>query len=131
MILFRLYPNSTIYCQVTANVVLTPDVQASSYSIYYGQRFSRESKRINFGQEFDEAGEEVSKAETFVLNSPGDAARLPTHFSAEHFGNLFGRNFGNSAVRIHSVVNLVYKFAKGLEDFEAEKTTGQRWVDLF
>jgi hypothetical protein len=126
--LFRVYPEDTLYVNVTANVVLQKE---DSYSMYYGQRFSLESKEVMFGQEFDSDGVRTLKAATYEVSGVGDVSRLPTSFSTEYFGELFKKNFGASNVKVHSVVNLIYRFSKGLQNFEEQKTTGQAWVRLF
>ena len=102
------------------------------FSLYYGQKFSPKARQINLGAKFDDDGAEVQNGETFVLTSPGDAAFLPTKFPAEHFQDLFRLNFGSTQVRIHSVVSLIYKFSKTLDEFIIDKqTAGQKWISLF
>ena len=129
-LLFDLYPQSTIFCHVTANAVLV-SATSKSYSIYFGQRFSPNSRHVNYGQTFDEAGQELSKAGVYQLEDPSDLVRLPTKFPPEHFRSIFSGNFGSSAVRVDRLSNLVYLVSKGLKDYESERTTGQKWVDLF
>ena len=128
--MFDLYPDATLYCHVTANAVLT-STNSQSFSIYFGQRFSPNSKHVNYGQTFDAEGSELTKSGVYQLNDPSDVTRLPTDFPREHFGSIFARNFGDSSVRVDRLVNLVYIFTKGIKNFATEKTTGQKWVDLF
>ena len=119
-ILFQWYPNSTIYCQISANAVLyTPE--RNSWSIYFGQRFGG-SKSVHFAE---------NKSEFYELNDVSDAERLPTNFSTEDFRHIFNMNFETSAVKIDSICSLIYKFSKGFDDFSSEKTTGPQWVELF
>ena len=106
--LFHLFPNETIHCDVTANIILK---QKNQFSIYYGQRYK--GRKISYGQEWDpETGELIKQSETFELNAPGDAEDLPTSFSREEFGSLFAQNFASSAVKIVNVVSIVYIFTK-------------------
>jgi hypothetical protein len=125
--LFRVYPNAELFVNVTANVVLQKE---DSLSVYFGQRFSVD-REVLFGQEFDEDGIRTKKAETYTVNTPTDVLQLPTTFTTEYFGELFKKNFGASNVKVRSVINLIYKFTKGIKNWDKEKTTGQRWVTLF
>ena len=128
-LLFQRYPNSTIYCQITANCVLVSDHE---FSLFYGQKFSPKAKQINLGAKFNAEGTEVDSGDTFILTSPGDAASLPTTFPADHFEDVFRLNFGSTRVRIHSVVSLIFKFSKTLDEFIIDRRTqGQRWISLF
>ena len=130
IILFETFPDSTIYCQVTANAVLSDS--KNSFSLYFGQRFSPNSRHVNYGQKYDESVEKSNKSGVFELNDPSDVSRLPTKFSPEHFSEIFGRNFGESSVRVTGIVNLIYKFSKGLDSFADQKATaGRKWIDLF
>lgn len=130
LLLFDTFPDSTIFCQVTANAVLSSS--KNSFSLYFGQRFSPNSRHVNYGQKYDESVEKSNKSGVFVLNDPADVSRLPTKFSPEHFSEIFARNFGESAVRVTGIVNLIYKFSKGLDSFADQKATvGRKWVDLF
>lgn len=122
-ILFRLYPDSLIYAQVTANAVLQ-STKESSFSLYFGQRFA-ESKELHHP-----AGED--KSEVFELEALSDVARLPTQFPTAAFKAIFESTFANSDVRVERVVNIVYLFSKALRRFSADKqTAGQKWVSLF
>ena len=96
-----------------------------------GSAFFSVDKEVLYGQEFDADGIRTKKSETYVVESPTDVHRLPTSFSAEYFGELFKKNFGSSDVKVRSVICLIYKFTKGMQNYEKEKTTGQRWVKLF
>jgi hypothetical protein len=128
--LFSVYPNSEIFCNVTANVVLEHTV-FHSYSVYFGQRFSSECKEVLFGMEHDEHDNITKKCHAFQLTMPTDSNVLPVKFSTEYFSELFKKNFSNSNVRVHSVINLIYKFTKAMIDYDDEAKTGQRWVRLF
>jgi hypothetical protein len=128
--LFRIYPNSLLFVNITANVILS-STKEESYSVYFGQRFSTE-KEIMYGMEFDQDGGRTVKALTYELVAPTDVARLPLRFSSEYFASLFQKNFGSSDVRVHSVLNVVYRFSLGLQSFNKDKhTAGQKWIKIF
>jgi hypothetical protein len=128
--LFRIYPDSPLFVNVTANVILL-NSKDQTYSVYFGQRFSVD-REILMGQTFDENGVRTLKATTYELSAPTDVSRLPLRFSAEYFAQLFVQNFGSSDVRIHSVLNVIYRFSVGLDNFGKDKqTAGQVWVKLF
>jgi hypothetical protein len=127
--LFSVYPDSQLFVNVTANVVLQ---KGETFSLYFGQKFSAVSKEVLFGTEFDaEGGRDVAPA-TYELSAPTDVDRLPLRFSSEYFQELFKKNWGSSDVKVVQVVNVVYKFTKALRRYSHDKATeGQSWVSLF
>jgi hypothetical protein len=128
--LFEIYPNSDFFCSLTANVCLE-HVRFKTYSIFFGQRFSAESKELLYGMEHDADDNITKKAASYSISTVGDTVHLPVIFSTEYFGSLFKRNFGSSEVRVSQVVSLIYKFTRGMKNYEEEATSGQRWVRLF
>ena len=126
--LFRIYPESTIYCSLTANVILFAPKE-KTWEIFFGQNFSPDSqKEIRYGQ-YEEGRVE---GKFFTLNAPLDVVKIPTTFPVEHFNEIFQRTFFSSNVIVHSIVNLVFKFQKGIEKFDSsESLYAQRWTKLF
>jgi hypothetical protein len=128
------YAGKKLYCNVTSNVVLLNPAQ-NTYSVYFGQRFSTESKNVYYvsknadGEDQDDV---TGRETTYTINRPTDAELLPTRFSTEHFGDIFKKTFASSQVHVHSVINIIYKFTVGLSHYDADKTTpGQKWIRLF
>jgi hypothetical protein len=126
------YSGKKLYCNITANCVLFNPSQ-KTYSVYFGQRFSTESKHVYYISNSDVKEDDVTGRETtYHIDRPTDVELLPTRFSTEHFGDLFKKTFASSQVHVHSVVNIIYKFTIGLAHYDTDKETpGQKWIRLF
>jgi hypothetical protein len=102
---------------VTANAVLRGTANGR-YSLFYGQDYGRRG-------DFTIGG--VAR-EVRVL---ADVEQLPIDFDVGDFEDVFFANFENSAVSVHSLVNVVYIIRRYLPNFEADQRVGQRLVKLY
>jgi hypothetical protein len=119
----RLHPGATFSVALSANVVLRHSVR-NTFKLYFGQSFGR-AKSIFAGQRNGVEGKSDRLYKEYSVGSASDAKRLPTTFSREEFGELFSQNYESSAVVVHSVVNLIYIFGLGLENFERDQQVGR------
>lgn len=125
----RLHPGRTFSLAITANVILKAD-DKESYRIYYGQSYGS-AKAIFAGQRSDVEGKADRLFREHLLTTDADAAAVPTEFDREEFAAIFKRNFETSAVTVHSILNVVFIFGLGLEDYEKDRTVGQKLIKLW
>lgn len=85
---------------VTFNVVLSHNT-AGSYSIFYG---TDHRDAANFGG----AAPELYCGQTTIVRNLHDVGRLPVTFDENALAHTLRNAFPNSAVSIHSFVNIVY-----------------------
>jgi hypothetical protein len=116
------YPGERFSVCLTANVTLK-HTQKSTFKLYFGQSFGR-AKSIFAGQRRDVEGKSDRLFKEYSVSSVMEAKALPTQFSKEEFGALFAQNFENSSVVVHSVVNLIYIFGLGLNNFVHDSKVG-------
>ena len=114
--LFALYgANSYFDVNVVANVVLQGNTN-QRYSVFYGQ---------------DYGNRDFSLSDPEVVRNLGDVGNLRTDYTANDFENVFYANFDDTDVTVHSVINLVWVITKYLDNFERDKTVGQRLTRVF
>jgi hypothetical protein len=106
-----LYGLTIFAVSATANVVLRGGADSDrTYSIFYGQDFSKSS------DEADEPSSRTSAAgdrdysitDAVEVASLSDVYRLQTQFQPNSFDQAFFNYFDDSEVQIHQIVNIVY-----------------------
>ena len=129
--LAELYPSETFFVNVTSNVILK-EIGRESYSVFYGQGFGKFARELFFGKGGEEKLAVESLYQEHRVTDISDAANLPITFSVEDFATVYKRTFSSSSVNVLSLINLIYIFSLGLENYERDKRTqGQKWIKLF
>ena len=128
--LAEIYPNRTFFVTITANCILK-EVKAQSYSLWFGHAFG--SKELYLGQKVSADGVVEQLFEEYRVRDFSDASSLPTKFSTESFGEVYRRNFSSSDVVVDSLVNLVYFFSLGLDNYQRDRQLKEKvkWRRLF
>jgi hypothetical protein len=107
----------------TANVVLQGD-QNRRYSLFYGQNFeSKNSIPRNYRS--------YALGKVAAVVNLADVANLRTAFDIGDFEDVIKMQFPNSAVSVHSLVNIVYIIRRVMRDYHAEKTVGSHYTTLY
>ena len=129
--LFKRYGGKgKVYCTITANVILEHEIE-KTFQVFFGQTFKAGQKSINYGVMWDDYGEPTNDGMIFTLSTPKDASSLPVSFTPNDFAEIFYYNFSNSAVKVKSIINFVYKFTKVMKNYEKDKVFGQKPQRLF
>jgi hypothetical protein len=130
-ILFRIHPESTIYAQVTCNLLLFKP-RTNQFSLFFGQRFGPSSrvKRLYVGTKYH-SGVMTRKSKVWTLHAPTDALRIPTKVDRQAFSELFNAMFQESNVEVVGIPQVITIFTKILDNYEQQKTTGNKLIQLF
>lgn len=118
--LFRLYGNDVGFeVTVTANAILKSRT-GDSYSIFFGHDYAQDGAR----------SANISRAS--YVSTFADLDDVESDFNQDDFERSFSGVFGNSAVGVDSLINVVFIIRTDLENYERDKKTeGKKFVTLF